>query len=460
MQFTYSGGTVKSSFTVGQKTPTVKVNTTVKLDSTTVTKGDKSTFTFAIENNGDAAMENINLTASPLNGGKVLTSTFDLAAGKVTMVTYSEALTEDTTVKPQITFTVAGREYTKTMNEVSVKVMNPEMKVTISVQDNQVEADEEFSVEAYIENSGNSTFKSIELFDMNDQRIPTEKSSLAANEYFSATKTMKLSESTEIGFYVKATDDSGKSYTFNSNVIKMYVNEKKPEDYGEFLLLRVEPDQTSLDKKGPVKFLVEIENTSEEDFSNLVVSEKNLGEINSFTTLKAGETNKFDFKTVEDIEKTTEFEFVLTAEDPDGNVVTVSIDPIEITVDGGGGGMSALLIVIIVIIVLIIGVGVTLLIVLKKDKDKKAREGAQKRTAAVQGVQTAADNTEPVSAEHRAPASSVQRARIRPAEQEQSPADLNAFGEDDEDDVPEEPRSNTINARKVRRRDFDDRNNF
>ncbi len=471
VQFTYNGGTVKSSFTVGKKNPTVKVNTTVKLDSTTVTKGEKSTFTFAIENNGDAAMENINLTASPLNGGKVLTSTFDLAAGKVTMVTYSEALTEDATIKPQISFTVGGKEYTKTMNEVSVKVMNPEMKVTISVADNQVEADKEFSVEVYIENSGNSNFKSVELFDMNDQRIPTDKSALAANEFLSATKTMKLSESGEIGFYVKATDSNGNSYTFNSNVIKMYVNEKKPDDYGEFLMLKVEPEQTTLDKKGPVKFIVEIANTADVDFSNITVTEKTLGEINSFTTLKAGETNRSDFNTVEDIDKTTTFEFVLTAEDPDGNVVTVNSDPIEITVKGSGGGLSALLIVIIIIILLIIGVGVTLLIVLKKDKDKKAKEAAQKRTAAVQGIHTAADGAEEVTAVRRAPASTVQRAKIKPAEtEEEPPRDLNAFGEDDiedeivddiEEDIPEETEQEPVTPpRRIRHIDFDDRNNF
>lgn len=61
VQFTYDGGTVKDSFTVGKKSPTVKVSTTVKVDSTTVTKGKESSFTFAIDNQGDATMENIKL---------------------------------------------------------------------------------------------------------------------------------------------------------------------------------------------------------------------------------------------------------------------------------------------------------------------------------------------------------------------------------------------------------------
>ena len=129
-----------------------------------------------------------------------------------------------------------------------------------------------------------------------------------------------------------------------------------------------------------------------------------------------------------------------------------------------------MLIIIIIIIVLIIGVGVTLLIVLKKDKDKKVKEAAQKRTAAVQGIHTAADGAEEVTAVRRAPVSTVQRAKIKPAEQEeQPPRDLNTFGEDDiEDeiddnieDIPEETEQEPVTPpRRIRHIDFDDRNNF
>ncbi len=459
VQFTYDGGTVKDSFTVGKKSPTVKVSTTVKVDSTTVTKGKESSFTFAIDNQGDATMENIKLTASPLNGGKALADTFNLAEGKATMVTYSQKLESDTKISPQISFTVAGKEYTKTMDSVSVKVIDPEIKLTISVQENEVEPDKEFTVEAYIENSGNANFKSVELYDSNDERVPIDKSSLSAGEYISAERTMKLSSSTEIGFYVKATDENGETHTFNSNVIKINVTERDPDEYAKLLLMKVEADQPELDKKGPAKFKITIENNADISFTNLKITEKTLGEINTFPTIKANDKIEFDVQTVEDIEDETQFEFMLTAEDPDGNEVEINAEPVVVTLaKNSGGSLGTVIIIVIVIIVLIIGVGVTILILMKKDKQKK-KEAAQKRTAAVQGGARSIEEKEKLNKEEPLP-STAQRAKIKPAGEEENseePKDMSSFGEPDE---PEDTPTKPTGARKVRRRDFDDRNNF
>ncbi len=456
VMFTYAGGTLKSSFNIGKKEPTINVGTTVKIDSNTVVKGSEATFTFAIENKGDATMKDINLTAEPLNNGQVLTSSFDLAEGKATVITYSEELTDDVKVTPEITFTAGGKEYTKAMNEISVKVVNPEMTVKISAEKTEVEIGEEFSIDIYIENKGNAAFKTVTLYDTDGNKVPTEKNALEGGEYISATSTMSLDASKEIGFYVEATDDNGKSYTFNSNVIKIYASEPAPEDYAQVLKFEIQAD--ALTEEGPASFTVNITNKGEVNFADIIISEAELGEINSFPTVKAGESKTFDFSTFEDITETTTFLFTLTAKDPDGNDVIIEADPIEVSIDAEakkGGGIGGWIWVLVVIVVLIVGVGVTILVIMIRDKkdSEKTAEAAQKRTAAVQGIQTAA-----VSKDDPAEAAHQQRAKIVAAEHE-APQDLNSFGDADETEAhPEKPAAPA--RRVVKRRDFDDRNNF
>ncbi len=465
VQFTYSGGSVKSSFTINKKSANVKVGTIVKVDSTTVTKGSKSTFSFAIENQGDAKMENVKLVAPPLNGGKPLADAFNLSEGKVNMITYSEVLEEDSKITPQITFTVAGKEYQKTMDPVSVTVQDPDVKVEIKLKDPDtvIQPDKEFPVSIYIENTGNSDFKTIELFDNNEERVAIDKTSLSSGEFLSAEKNIKLSESKDIAFTLKATDSSGNSFTFNSNVLRVEVGAANPDDYTNLLVLKIEPKSDNLEKEGPAEFTVTIENKSEVELTELVVSEESLGEIQTYPSIEAGGTLSFDLKTVDDVTKETVFKFVLTAKDSDGKDITVEAEPVTITI--GGGGIGALGIILIILAVLAVAAGVTVFILYKQEKIGK---GANKNATSAKRppVRPAAEQYVPT-------AQPVKRAKIRTAtDEDDEPKDLNSFGFDDEPEEPEMPDEPEASQqepeaaepetaqRRVRRREYDDRNDF
>ena len=193
------------------------------------------------------------------------------------------------------------------------------------------------------------------------------------------------------------------------------------------------------------------------------MSEESLGEIQTYPSIEAGGTLSFDLKTVDDVTKETVFKFVLTAKDSDGKDITVEAEPVTITI--GGGGIGALGIILIILAVLAVAAGVTVFILYKQEKIGK---GANKNAASAKRppVRPAAEQYVPT-------AQPVKRAKIRTAtDEDDEPKDLNSFGFDDEPDEPEMPDELETSKqepeaaepetaqRRVRRREYDDRNDF
>lgn len=76
----------------------------------------------------------------------------------------------------------------------------------------------------------------------------------------------------------------------------MEVGAANPDDYTNLLILKIEPKSDNLEKEGPAEFTVTIENKSEVELTELVVSEESLGEIQTYPSIEAGGTLSFDLK--------------------------------------------------------------------------------------------------------------------------------------------------------------------
>lgn len=471
-EYLYQGEVFSSTAVihVAQKQANVKVATTTKVDKTAVPKDGKVTFTFAVENQGDTKIEKAYIKASALNGGKNLNQEFSLEAGKATIINYTATITEDITVEPVLTFVAVGKNYSEKLDTIKVTVSEANILLSISTDLLTVQQNEDVVINVTMQNTGNVDLTDVRLYDSAETKVPTDKAALAAGESMTATRTMQFAESGEIGFFVKAKDADGREYTFNSNVLRMEVldaEETAGVDYASQLKLTVTVDQSRLEQEGIAVFNITLANLAELPFTNVVVYESSLGNIETYSSFPSGEKT---LTREQEITTAGTYVFQVSAIDPDGNTIQVKSPSVNVSLTADqqvqpNSGLGTLLWIVGVVVVLIIGVGITLLVLMRKEKKK--REQAARRTAAVPPT-----DRKPVGTTARAAAAPVQPSarpmqapviEPKPAEPEQEFDDLEAPTPAQQEDSGQSVYRQTppVVPQKVKKRsDFEDRSNF
>ena len=392
VQYELDGSTemVSDTLQIAKKAANVKVATDVDVDNDTISEGDKVLFTFTIENQGDVAITGAKLTASPLNNGNTIGDQFDLEPGKIQKITYSVEVSKDITVKPVLTFEADGKSQDQDFDSVSIKVSDATMDVMLSAASQTADEDGNVDFTLTIENTGNTDFTNLKVYDPYNYRVPTDQTTLAAGDKMTATKTLQVGNSGDVAFYVTAQNAiNDKDVTFNSNTVKITVPEPtqsvspspSPSASSDIdLTVDATADTSQMATNGMVVFTIMVSNAGTTPVNNIVVSEDLLGTIDEIDTLAGGEktiTYEYNFES----DKAQSFVFKVAGEDSEGNAVSanstdINIDPNSLTQDTPSG-LGTLVIIIIIIIVLIIGVAITLIVMVRKEKKKKERD-AQK----------------------------------------------------------------------------------
>ena len=365
----------------------VKVQKVVKVDKESAPYNSEVNFTFVIENQGDVAISNVKITASALNSGNPVAEEFSLEPGKAKMVTYTGTIVQDIEVTPRLTYTANGKTYEESFGDtISVRVSNADVSVSINPSKTIAQQGETISFAVTITNSGKEQISNIKLFSSDDQSIAIGTTSLAAGESMNETVSQKITQSGPVSFYVTAQDASGSTYTFNSNSVDISVsnasaNPLATSEYADQLSIDVQPSSTELDSEGIVTFTITLTNTSQATFSDVVVSESSIGNIDTIAVMEPGTATITKEVTVSE---TTDFNFIVTANDITGQTISLSADPVKITVSGGSEvrTLGVLLYAIVGVIIAIIIVAIILIILVRKDKKKK-RQREQKNARTV-----------------------------------------------------------------------------
>ena len=470
---------VSQTIRVAKKEANVKVSAQVKASKESVPRGTKVTFTFAIENEGDTKIENATISASALNGGKAVCDAFSLAAGKSKVVTYVGEIQKSITVSPKLKYTAAGKTYTEDMSPIDVKMTEAELEVTAVAESTSVEAGAQVPIDVTIKNTGSMDLKNLKLTGPDGEYISLKSKSLAAGESTSGQYTATVTESTSLEFKVTAEDSEGEEYSFSADPVELEVAAApSPSDYSQVLTLEVTKDESQLKDTGKVTFKLTLTNNGTEVFTNVVISEPTLGNIDSLATM-AGGTREIAIE--QEVKEDTQFAFKVTATDPAGNPLTIEATPIDVVVSGeAGSGLGTLMWIVIVVIVLIIATGVTLLILVRKDKKQKELEAARaskKRPGMPGNGRTVSRNP---AARQGQNGQGTKRPAARPASEEDDILDLDDEDEEEyrrpdrrlrydqeEESAPEPQRERpTVRRRppasgaRSRKNDFDDRNSF
>ncbi|MBQ9942505.1 MAG: hypothetical protein IJP03_05815 [Christensenellaceae bacterium] len=471
---------ISQMINVAQKEANIDVEGVVKVDKSAVPQNTQVEFTFVIENQGDTKIENVKVSAPALNSGNpVNKEAFSLEAGKSKMVKYVGTIMKSITVEPVVSFTAAGKEYTKKLASLEVLMSDASLSLVITPSATEVEAGAEVSFDVKLENTGNIDFSNVKLLNGDGVSLPLESSSLAQGASMTTTAAMTFEESRQVSFQVTADGSDAQNYTFTSNVVDIAVAAIDPTEYASQLKLEVLVDDSKVEEEGVADLTLKLINSGEEVFTNVVISEATLGNIDSLASMAPG--TREVARSIAVTEEAT-YTFKVTATDPAGNPVSISSQPIRLAPpadeEGGAGDkLGVLLWVVIVIVVLIIATGITLLVLVRKDKkqkaaeEEKARRTAARRTRAARAAAAAAaakaqGEEEPQRAVHmldlevEAPEDEAfEDEEELPAEEEGE--DLDLFAAEEEPAQPTVRRRPTVTARKIREKeDFDDSNSF
>lgn len=355
----------------------VKVQKTVKADKTSVPYNSKVNFTFAIENQGDVNISNVRITSSALNSGNSVADSFSLAPGKAKVVTYTGTIVKDIEVSPKLSYTANGRSYEENFGTtLSVKVSSANVTLTVQPASATVQSGQPANFTVTMTNSGSDDLTNLKLFDSANQSVPITATSIPAGQTVTETVSRTITQSGSYSFYLTAQDSSGSSFTFNSNAVTLTVSGATPSAtsaYANMLTISVQPSATELKSEGKVTFTIALNNTSQTQFSNVVISESSIGNIDTIAAMGPGETKVTKEVTVS---ATQEFNFMVSATDVDGQTLTLSAAPVSVVVDNsaGTGSLTTLVIIIIIVIVLIIVVAIILIVFARKDKKRRRRE--------------------------------------------------------------------------------------
>ena|GEM_PF-1348809 len=385
------GTSAKATAKIKQKELSVQLDTSVKASKEIADSGDTVTFTFKLENNGEADITNIVVKAPDLNGGKALKDKFSLAAGKSYSFKYTYTMKSgDVTVKPKITYTANGESHTINKDPITVTLSKRDVQVSATVSNNSPQAGEEVTFKLTIANNGNVSYSGMKV-TLNGEEVDFPATKLKPGDSYDQTYTRTFEASTDVTFSVTMKDQNGeqKNVSYGPVQIELPVDSSAVSDK---LKLVMNVDRPQLTSAGAVNFTGSISNATDYDFTNLQVNEASLGNVYSASSLEA--SGQANIEWTADVNATTTYNFVLTATDKDGKSYTINAEPITVTVQSVAptptnfedaanvtdssevlnSGKSSFdwskffLILAIVLVVLIVGVGAALIVLWKKGK--------------------------------------------------------------------------------------------
>ena len=469
-------GTVSKSIRIARKQANVRVSTAVTVDKSVVPDGSKVEFTFVVENQGDTAIEACTITAPTLNSGRAVCEPFSVAAGDVRHVTYTGTIVKTINVEPTLRYTAAGKEYTAQMDSLKVTMSSASLSMSATAANTTVQEGEPASFRLTIKNDGNVDLKNLVVKDASGNTVSLGTSIIREGATLTAQVEDTLTASKSYSFTATCEDDSGETYTFQSNVMEITVEPKEEVDYAQDISLTVTTDQSAYEQTGKVVFHIVLMNNGENVFTDATVSEETMGELGTYDVLMPGEK---DIDTEAEIAENAVFKFKVTATDPEGNAVSVSSSDVPVVVKeekSSTSGLGTAIWIVVIVFVLMVGAGVALVILVNKEKknQKKLQPGSKAGAVRPEMRRPRVERMEPSSPSSPAMASGFEQ------EQEESvpeqKGNFRDFGIEQSDDqgapeaeLPEEKEEDTYQQRPAMRRkvppkvdpdEFEDRNNF
>lgn len=401
----------------------VKVSGSASVNETHVKAGDEVSFTFNITNEGNVPLTEVTLKASPIkNGGAINDEAFSIDPGGSKKIEFNYTANETIEVSPVFSYMANGQRNNLTLDKITLNVDQPqaaEMSISVKANKTEVEKDGVVTFTVTVRNVGMASLTGFTVTDFNGNKVDMSKTSLAAGDTATGESAVEIVKTGNYSFTATANDPEGASVTARSDALTVTVGEEETPivaDPSKALILDASISNYMLKGPNDVDLTVTVTNNTDAELKNIQIKEQTTGKTEEIATLEARESR--EWSTILEVDETTEYTLSATAELPDGSIVEVKTQPVQITVEEKSG-MDTNQIVLIVIIVAIAAVAVALVLFIRKNKNgpkSSARDVVQqeKRSPEQQGRPAQRQSRMNEEIEHERPRKEPVRERIEP----------------------------------------------
>jgi len=373
------------SIKISKKAETVDISGSASASATEVNKGDKVKFKFTMENKGTVKVDNAYLNAPPIENGNQIGSNFSLDPGATKNMEYTITVNESMEVKPVFTYAVNGQQQTLNLNTMNIKVNASEtvtMGVTLQADKTKTTQGNDVNFTVTVTNTGTSQLDGLSVKDFDGNIVNMSSNSLQAGASSTGTVTLPISETGNYAFTASAVGAGGQSVNMQSNSIAITLDgdatpspdasaSAGPLDASKIIRTDISLSSTKLKEPGEVKIEVTVKNLTEDVLKNVVVMDSLIGTIGTSASLDAGESTVFEKSFM--AEETADYEFVTTAEMPDGQSVESKVGTTIAVEAKDSGGLETWQLGLIIVLIAIGAVAGVLAYYLYRQKKRGSR---------------------------------------------------------------------------------------
>lgn len=421
-------GTEKSGFTpaitIRQSDAQVDVRAEAKVDNVHAEEGDKVKFTFTFENLGNMEVTDAYLEAPPLNDGEPLGDNFSVQPGETNTKTWSPTINQEITVRPVYTYTVDGEKHTLSCDPITVRIgdAGPELVINVQSNVNRVAPGGDVEFEVSIENTGTTEIDDITVRDSQGGMLTLSQNSLQPGASASGTETVQVDASTSFVFSVSGAWQ-GEAVTAESTPIDITVDEAlgtptPAADLDASSIVQIDVSVvTQVQRAGIVPVEVTVKNLSAQELTNIVVSAEvttpggaqaaplessaaaaglETVTIGTVASLAAGQNEVIEGTL--DIQQTASYVFRVSAEMPDGTLVTSETSSATIELRSQSGLEMWQWIVIVAVVAAAIIAAILIVRSRRKPASTTRKAPAKRATASEKPVRPSQTYTPPAAA--------------------------------------------------------------
>ncbi len=366
--------------------------------------GEKVTLTYTLNNPGTAEMTGVTIKDSAA-GTTPVASNLTIAPGTSKTATYELTLGSQNAVsQPSITYQLNGEGKTLNIDPLTITVVNIQLDLTVTQSEPSPEG---VVFTLAFKNSGNQAINNITVKDELGNSVNPEAFSLEGGKEQTLTYTVMTTELRNVSFVVTGTDASGQPYENRTTSYEVW----PPASPGQVSLSLSATVLQPLTDSGRMKVRFTIQNNSNVDLVNALISEAEFGNIEPMDILPLGETT-VDKELL--VSAPRELAFTLTASDPSGvehtyeaklmadyvslASPTPAASPAGEEEPASAGGMSGTLVTVLIVLAALMAVAGIALLALsiyerkrnatleeeEPDELPRARNAAQARVSAAE----------------------------------------------------------------------------
>lgn len=302
------------------------VNFSCNLSKTTGESDDTVSLTYRVENVGNVHIYDLKIEDDAFGTIKTLPV---LKTGQNTQAVYTSKINDGFTSTPKITYTVGDTTYKDSLDSVQVTAGNPDLNLMVTANKTVIAPGDSVTVSCTVSNPGTSDLESVTITESTAGELFTIDILVAGETQTLSYETI-VNENTTL--HITAIGDNGSE--------KEWVIQKTLDlvvDEGlEVLDITIEASasETILEFPNIVVFNIIIENTGNEIYNDLQVTDKDSQVVEVITQLVPG---KSQFQINVNVDKSSTYFFTLSIPTEDGETRHISTTPIDVTVQSDDG---------------------------------------------------------------------------------------------------------------------------